>query len=65
MRTARSISCPGVSTRHPLGADPPGADPPGADPQEQAPPPAARHAGIAHPPLQGMLGYQLQCMLGY
>ena len=26
----------------------------------------ARHAGIPHPPdLQGMLGYHLQCMLGY
>ena len=68
-------------SRHPLpGSRPPRADPweqvlsqeqtlLGADPPKQALPqsrnPAARHSGIAHPLLQGMLGYHLQCMLGY
>ena len=58
MRTARSSSRLGGLHKGPPGAGTPlGADPPRTrHPPDQAPPGAD--------PLQGMLGYHLQCMLG-
>ena len=54
MRTARSSGRP--------GGTPPGS----RTPWTRHPPPCCKACwdGIAHPLLQGMLGYHLQCMLG-
>ena len=53
-----AVAVRGVSTRHPPCSRPPSRE---QTPQDQAPSPP----GSRHPLLQGMLGYHLQCMLGY
>ena len=74
MRTACSsgrLGGRGSPPGTPVGADPfrPGTTPWEQTPQEQTPPSRApldaETPDQAHPLLQGMLGYHLQCMLGY